>query len=419
MESHPINTAATVSAARVQQGNSALSVPIPLSQAIGNYPFQFSGSGSEYFRIWIVNLLLILVTLGLYLPWAKVRKLKYFYNNTRIAGHTLDFHGDPKKMLRGLLLTGFLFGLYSQAAQISAITGLVGAVVLLALAPLLFRAAMKFRLANTSWHGLRFRFTATDLKELYWRLVPPLALILLPGTLVSFLKPPQSEADTENLSSLMSATSGVIGLCYLILIFSMPYFFWRLKRFQHNHYAWGPLISEYRSSVMETYKVFGMTALVMLGIVATFGVAAALLIPTLFFGGKAGLSYSMFLILIPLFYAFAIAINIAPRAYFTSRMQNLLWSRTGNSYFRFKSELPAQQFMWLQFKNYFLIFVTVGLYWPFAVIATKRMQLEAMALKARADIENLVDAARKREDDGAGDMAVDLAGDFLGIDIGM
>ena len=37
-------------------------------------PFQFTGSGSAYFRIWIVNLLLSLVTLGIYSAWAKVRK---------------------------------------------------------------------------------------------------------------------------------------------------------------------------------------------------------------------------------------------------------------------------------------------------------------------------------------------------------
>ena len=47
---------------------------------------QFTGSGSEYFKIWIVNVLLTIVTLGIYSAWAKVRRLRYFYNNTRFAG---------------------------------------------------------------------------------------------------------------------------------------------------------------------------------------------------------------------------------------------------------------------------------------------------------------------------------------------
>ena len=49
---------------------------------------EFTGSGSEYFRIWIVNLLLILVTLGLYLPFAKARRLRYFYGNAPLTSGT-------------------------------------------------------------------------------------------------------------------------------------------------------------------------------------------------------------------------------------------------------------------------------------------------------------------------------------------
>ena len=41
------------------------------SAAQTQLPISFTGSGSEYFRIWIVNLLLTFVTLGLYYPWAK------------------------------------------------------------------------------------------------------------------------------------------------------------------------------------------------------------------------------------------------------------------------------------------------------------------------------------------------------------
>ncbi len=36
-------------------------------------PLEFHGSGGEYFRIWIVNLCLTIVTFGIYTAWAKVR----------------------------------------------------------------------------------------------------------------------------------------------------------------------------------------------------------------------------------------------------------------------------------------------------------------------------------------------------------
>lgn len=398
-------------ATSLQQGNTTLSRPGPLA-SVDSYPFEFSATGSEYFRIWIVNLLLILVTFGIYSPWAKVRKLKYFYSNTRIDGHAFDFHGEPKKMLRGTAIVGVFFLVYSQAAEIAPIAGAVALIALLAVWPPLFRAAMKFRLANTSWHGMRFRFAATDLKEPYWSLVPPLALLLLPGTLMAF---GGSADNAEELSVAGNVLLIITGLLVLAWVVLLPYFFWRIKRYQHNHYAWGPMQSEYRSSVIETYKVVGATLLVVLGLTLVFGGAAAVLLPAAILGGNKRMAAGAVFTLLPLFIGFMIAINIAPKAFFMARMQNLLWSRTGNRYFRFKSDISVRRLMVLQFKNYILIMLTLGLYWPFAVVATKRMQLEAMSLKSRVDLDTLTDAARQRENDAAGDMAADL----FGLDIGM
>ena len=87
---------------------------------------RFTGAGSEYFRIWIVNLLLLIVTFGIYWPWAKVRRLRYFMHNTLVDGDPLDFHGDPKQMLKGWALVGVLFAMYNVASSASALANLVG-----------------------------------------------------------------------------------------------------------------------------------------------------------------------------------------------------------------------------------------------------------------------------------------------------
>src|SRR5450631_3526359 len=71
---------------------------------IGPQRFEFSGTGAEYFRIWVVNLLLTILTLGIYSAWAKVRRLQYFYRNTEMAGSSFDFHGSPTKILVGRLI---------------------------------------------------------------------------------------------------------------------------------------------------------------------------------------------------------------------------------------------------------------------------------------------------------------------------
>ena len=48
--------------------------------------------------------LLTLVTLGIYSAWAKVRKTRYFWQNTRLDGHAFDYHGDPRAILLGRIV---------------------------------------------------------------------------------------------------------------------------------------------------------------------------------------------------------------------------------------------------------------------------------------------------------------------------
>ena len=65
----------------------------------GALPFGFSGTAAEYFGIWIVNLFLTIITLGIYSAWAKVRRLRYFYGNTWLDGHNFEYHARPIQIL--------------------------------------------------------------------------------------------------------------------------------------------------------------------------------------------------------------------------------------------------------------------------------------------------------------------------------
>ncbi|POF47043.1 DUF898 family protein, partial [Vibrio vulnificus] len=62
---------------------------------------QFKGQGGEFFGIWIVNILLSVITLGIYSAWAKVRTKRYFYGNTFIAGDNFEYHAQPMQLLKG------------------------------------------------------------------------------------------------------------------------------------------------------------------------------------------------------------------------------------------------------------------------------------------------------------------------------
>lgn len=366
------------------------------------HPLSFSGSGSEYFRIWIVNLLLILLTLGLYYPWAKVRKLRYFHTNTEVGGHALDFHGEPKKMLRGLLLMALLLGVYSIAGEVSPTAGAIAFVLLAGVWPALWRASLQFRLANTSWRGLRFRFTG-GLAGAYGVFALPLAALFALGAGLAALLP--GLRDQPLLTGLLAL--GALVLALLLL----PCAWLRLKRYQHGHYAYAQQHTELRVSLRAAYGAFlrivGMALLVLVFAVGML-VALALLLGESARSSMIGLAPVALAVLL-------LILQIVPRAYAISQLQNLLWSRTGNAELRFRSNLQFAALALLMLKNWLLVLLTLGLYWPWAAIAMARLRLQAVSLHTRRPLDELQGEARAARGDAAGDAAADL----LGIDLGL
>jgi uncharacterized membrane protein YjgN (DUF898 family) len=373
----------------------------PAGTGLHRHPIEFTATGSEYFRIWIVNLLLILVTLGIYLPWAKVRKLRYFYSNTWIDGDALDFHGEPRKMLRGTLIAAAFLVTYSVGSNFSGWAALLAALAFVGLWPALFRAAMRFRLANTSWRGLRFRFVG-DLPGAFACLLPPLALALLPVAIAGAMPRDLPRA----------AVSTLIGIGMAAFLVALPYFLWRVRRYQHGNYAIGQLQTRLDADVGVLYGIFiklaGITLLALL--------VAGILIGAFVFtskpvGGGAGVVG----ISVMLGFASIVLLNILPKSYLQVRLQNLIWSKTGNAVLRFKSNLRLSSYLRLQCKNYLLIILTLGLYWPFAVVNTRRAQVEAVELRTRTALDEITQVAAIEHPGAVGDMA----GDLFGVDIGM
>src|SRR4030088_3281076 len=81
------------------------------------HPVEFTADSGEYFRIWIVNLALTIVTLGIYSAWAKVRKRRYFYGHTRIDGEAFEYRANPLAILKGRIIAFVLFVAFSIVSQ--------------------------------------------------------------------------------------------------------------------------------------------------------------------------------------------------------------------------------------------------------------------------------------------------------------
>ncbi len=80
---------------------------------------RFSGSWQEYLPIAASNVLLTIVTLGIYRFWAAARQRRYLWSRTEIIDDTLEWTGTGKEMFVGfLIVTAFLlpFFLFIQFA---------------------------------------------------------------------------------------------------------------------------------------------------------------------------------------------------------------------------------------------------------------------------------------------------------------
>lgn len=73
---------------------------------------QFTGTATDYFGIWIVNIFLTVLTLGIYSAWAKVRRRRYFQGHTLLEGNGFGYHATGKQIFLGRLLAFGLFALF-------------------------------------------------------------------------------------------------------------------------------------------------------------------------------------------------------------------------------------------------------------------------------------------------------------------
>ena len=375
---------------------------------------RFTGSGSEYFRIWIVNLLLTLVTLTLYAPFARARRIAYFQNNTLVGGDPLGFHADPWKMFRGYLLMLLIGVAYWAVAKFQPGLEWVALLVFMALWPALWRASLQFRLRNTSWRGVRFSFSG-GLKEAYLSMLP----FFVPALVFALFLPAMPEGD-EVVPGQVQQVLMLIGGVVIAFTLLVPWLIARVKRYQHGGYVFAQERTQLNAGTGRFYALFGKVTGVSLA-VALIGGALVFLVVFLVgrgaFGDVAGgdrRAIAALLVTAGLGFIY-ILIPLVSMPYFGARFQDLLWNGTRSPRIRFGSALRFRSLFRVTLVNWLLIIVTLGLYWPFAKVRAARLKLEAMKLEVDGPVDDWLAQAQHA---GKGVLG-DAAGDFFGMDMGL
>ncbi|MEN6620475.1 MAG: YjgN family protein [Smithella sp.] len=153
------------------------------------YRFSFQGNGGTLFGIQIVNLLLIIVTLGIYYFWAKTKVRNYTWSQVDFYGDRFAYHGSGKEILIGWLKAVAIFGIpfyvfqnvpvLAGAPKPAIIAGSIASYLLFFIfIPLATVGARRYRLSRTSLRGIRFSFRGKwqeyakiFLKSLFWMIL--------------------------------------------------------------------------------------------------------------------------------------------------------------------------------------------------------------------------------------------------------
>lgn len=356
--------------------NSGTGSPAPASPTREPEPVRFTGTGAEYFRIWIVNLLLTIVTIGIYSAWAKVRRLQYFYRRTELAGSGFDFHGNPLRILAGRLVALVLIILYRYSIQQhSRFTLLVIAAIALTL-PWLLRNSFRFRLYNSSWRGMRFHFRGS-----------------VAGSYRVFL---------------------LNGFLMLISLYMLaPFMHQRLKAYQHGNSWFGRTRFSFHARVEQFYLIYlmllaGIVVVVIIGAKSGLGGAMTSVLQMQRHTGHVD-PRALFRTLL-IFYAALILVGSFIGPVFDALITNLVWSNTRLGDHRIECNIAPLGLMWIGLSNLVLVVISLGMLIPWATVRVTRFKLNAMRLIPASDLQEFV--AAEPEDIGAAGTEVASAFDF-------
>jgi uncharacterized membrane protein YjgN (DUF898 family) len=391
---------------------SILPEPEATSNIVEPAQIQFTGSGSEYFRIWISNLILTYLTVGIYSAWAKVRREKYFHQNTVIAGHSLDYHGKPIAILKGRALAFVL--LAASSSTVLPVVGYVALGIIVLAFPFFMQRSLRFRLANSSYRGIRFGFAGT-VKEAYVAVAPFLIPPLIYAAIVVFFFVAQERSKAifdglPNFGFLGSALVAlVLGIGYIAFM-AMFQAVWR--SYTINHAKFGFLGAATQITKMRYFIISLSSMLGFVAFLALFAAAAYYVLPNIRGAKGAWISpiVTTFapLIFFALYFAF-----LAVQAIIAARIQNYCWDNNtqvqtpkGQRLAVFNSKLSLSSYAWLQIRNWVLIVLTLGLYRPFALIKSTKARLEAVSLNNSRFIDFVI-STQSHSPSAIGDEALD------------
>ncbi len=345
---------------------------IPQKTSLELKPFQFTGNANEYFRIWIVNVGLTIITLGIYSAWAKVRNKRYFYSNTYFDNATFEYLADPIKILKGRLIVVGVFAIYLGVTTVYPLSEGIFVIAFFALLPWLVIKALTFNATNSAYRNIRFNFKASFGEAIWIFIGIPFVIII------------------------------TLGLAY-------PYFVSRRYQFTINNSLYGTTVFDFKAKAEDFFSIYFKA----IGLFILAFIIFALLLNPLLNGLLAILNLTILTPVIILLIFGLIYVTVF--AYLKVNITNWVFNHTSLGKLRLESNLQFEQMLWLYLSNAIGIMVSLGLLIPWAEIRTARYRLTHLALHVEDDDLDKFVAAEQEKISATGEEMSDLFDVEIGL----
>ena len=132
---------------------------------VEQHAFHYDGQTGTIYRIWFLNILLNVVTLGIHSFWGRTRLRRYAAANFALAGDRLEYVGTGKELFKGFLTAlPVIILLYAPLVALPPEEYPATTLVFIPIAYFIYVglfAAMRYRLSRTLWRGIRGRLTGS------------------------------------------------------------------------------------------------------------------------------------------------------------------------------------------------------------------------------------------------------------------
>lgn len=363
------------------------------------YTLRFTGSSSEFFKIWIVNILLSIVTLGIYSAWAKVRTNRYFYGNTLLNDAPFDYHAKPKQILIGRIIALVLLIIYVVAGETSPAAGGAVLALLLLITPWIIYRSIRFNARMTSHRNVRFNFNGSTLPFYQYLFLYPIVPAIVLGVIASIM---------YYLAAPQQIVAGITVLAVLSLYLTFPWVQRNVTEYVMNHYTYGqgqfatspPLSTKkyylrYLVAVLLFLSVFVIVAGVAYAL-NLFGILAAL--PSGELGELSGDEQTRFLSAFLVSYGVVFFVGFIVRAYIQAGIRGHVFAHTKlDDKVALESTVTTAALFSLLLTNFLLMVLTLGLAYPWVKVRLARYFAENTHVHAQGDLSHYISEQQEKQ----------------------